>query len=120
MILDLTKSTLFKVNPDDRFAREYQIPKGVWTEVWKRYKLMDYTHADIKDYLFIKHMRNISYVSIGRWIVRTEIYSIANPLVQEGVKHVNSEIFRQFEQQLMNELVKELKSGVTTHSKTII
>ncbi len=120
MILNLTKSRLFKVNPDKRFSDEYSVPKGVWDEVWKRYKLHDYTHSDIKDYLFIKHVRNVSFVSIGRWIIRSEIYSIANPLIKEGIVHVNSEIFNQFEQQLMSELVREIKSGVSSHSKTII
>lgn len=120
MILDLTKSKLFKVNPDVRFSKEYAVPEGVWTEVWRRYKLMGYSQADIKDYLFIKYARGVSYTTIGRWIVRTEIFSIANPLIKKGVRHVNSEIFRAFEQQLMNELIKELKTGESVKSRTII
>jgi len=120
MILDITHSKLFNIDPDKRFAKEYSVPEGTWIEIWRRYKLLDYSHTDIKDYLFIKFARNLSYPAIQRWVIRTEIYGIANPLVKKGVVHVNSEIFREWEQNVMDELFKMIKSGASTTSKTII
>lgn len=120
MILDITQSKLFKVSPDVRFSKEYAVPLGTWIEVWRRYKLLGYLPKDIKDYMFIKYARNLSYNTIDRWIVCNEIYDIASPLIKKGVVHVNSDIFRDWEQNVMNELVKTLKSGSTSSSRSII
>lgn len=120
MIIDITQSKLFKLSPDIRFSKEYAVPLGTWIEVWRRYKLLGYNHSDIKDFLFIKHARNLSYSSIDRWIIRNEIYDITSPLIKKGVIHVNSEIFRDWEQNVMNELIKTLKSGASGNSKSII
>ncbi len=120
MIINITKSKLFNINPDERFSKEYSLPLGTWTKVWGQYKLLGYSNGDMRDYLFIKHARNLSYNSIDRWIIRTEIFSIANPLIKKGVQHVKSEIFKEWEQDVMNEILKTLKSGDSTSSKIII
>lgn len=120
MILDLTKSKLFSIDPDLRFCKEYAVPIGTWTECWRRYKLMGYSAGDIKDFVFIKRMRSLSYTTIDRWIFRTEIYSIVNPHLKKGVKHVNSDIFKEYEQEVINELVKKLKTGESNNSNIII
>ena len=120
MILDITKSNIFKVDPDIRFAEEWQVPKGTWLEVWRRYKLLGYSQSDIKDYLFVKYARNLEYSTIGRWIVRTEIYGITEPLIKKGVIHADSTIFREWEEDVMKEIVKSIRSGDSSHSKSII
>ncbi len=120
MIIDLTISKIFTRNLDNRFAREYALPAGVWLEVWRRYKLLEYSNGDLRDFLFIKYARNLNTTSMSRWIIRGEIYSIANPLIKKGVKHVNTEIFGEYEEFLMNELVKPLRNGATRKSDSII
>lgn len=120
MILNLTKSKLFKKHPDTRFSEEYTVPKGAWNEIWRRYKLLDYSPADIKDFVFVKYARSLSYPTISRWIFRTEIYSISAPLIKKGVVHANSEIFKEFEEELMNELLKTMQYDDTNSSRTII
>jgi hypothetical protein len=120
MILNIRKSNIFKTNPAERFAKEYQLPFEAWNEVWRRYKLLEYSHKDIKDYLFIKYARNLNPKSIDRWILRTEVYGIASPLIEKGVEHVNSEIFKQYEQQLMDYLFQTMKSSGQGQSRIII
>jgi hypothetical protein len=120
MLLDITKSTIFKLNPSIRFSKEYGLPKEVWYEFWRRYKFLDYSDSDLKDYLFLKYARNISYSAIGRWIMRGEVYMIAKPLIEDGVIHVNSNIFGNYEEYVMNELIKPLKNGASNKSESII
>lgn len=120
MIIDLTKSKIFTIEPDVRFSREYALPQGSWTAIWRRYKALDYSNEDMRDYLFIKHARNLNFISMDRWIVRSKIYEISGPLIKKGVKHVNSEIFGELEEIVMNELVKSLKNGATQKPKSII
>ena len=120
MVIDITQSKLFKLDPSIRFSKEYGLPKDVWHEVWRRYKLLDYSNGDLRDYLFLKYARNISYPAMGRWIMRGEIYIITKPLIVKGVVHVNSKIFGDFEEYVMNELVKPLKNGASNKAESII
>jgi hypothetical protein len=120
MIIDLSKSKLFTVHPDDRFAREYQVPKGVWTELWKRYKLMGYDVPELCEYFLIKTKIRASHRNINRWIVRTELYNIGSPVLKMGATKVNSEIFGFFEEIVLYEFTKHLRFSGTKNSKAII
>jgi len=120
MVINITKSKIFKLDPSIRFSKEYGLPKEVWNEVWRRYKLLDYSNGDIRDYLFIKYARNLSFMSMSRWISRGEIYMITKPLIEKGVQHVNSSIFGNYEEYVMNELVKPLKNGAIRQAESII
>jgi hypothetical protein len=120
MIIDLTQSRIFTCDPATRFAKEYQLPKGTWTELWRRYKLLEYTNGDLRDYMFLKYARNLSHPTMYRWLAKAEIYHIVNPLMKEGVKHVNTVIFGDLEEFVMNELVKSIKNGAIGVSKAII
>lgn len=120
MIINITISQLFTVDPAIRFSKEYGLPQDVWPEIWRRYKLLDYTRSDLHDYIFIKYARNLDNKAMRRWIERAEIYSITKPLVKMGVQHVNSSIFGDYEEYIMNELVKRIKDGGTSDSKSIL
>lgn len=120
MIINITKSKLFTLDPDIRFANEYALPHGTWIEVFRRYKLLNYSNGDLRDYVFIKHARNLGFNSMDRWIIRSEIYSIAKPLLRKGVQHVSSDIFGDLESYVMKELTKTLKSGSSGSSRSII
>lgn len=120
MIITISKSKLFKIDPAIRFASEYGIPKDVWYEVWRRYKILEYSNGDLRDYLFIKYARNLSFNAMDRWLRRGEIYAITKPLVTMGVQHVNSSIFGEHEDYVMNELVRPLKSGAIQKPESIL
>jgi hypothetical protein len=120
LIIDLSKSNLFTKDPDIRFAKEYGVPEGTWLELWRRYKLLDYSNGDLRDYLFVKCARNLSYTSMDRWIQRTEIYERARIVLMMGATMANTSIFGEFEQYVMNELTRNIKPGVSTDSRSII
>ncbi len=82
--------------------------------------MLEYSNGDIRDYLFLKYARNISYPAMGRWLSRGEIYMITKPLAEKGVVHVNSVIFGKYEEYVMNELVKPLKNGAIKKAESII
>ncbi len=120
MIINLTKSKIFTIEPSLRFAKEYGLSKDVWNEVWRRYKILDYSNGDIRDYLFLKYARNVGFDSMRRWLSRGEIYIITKPLIEKGVVHVNSAIFGKYEEYVMNELIKPLKNGASKKAESII
>ena len=120
MIIDITKSILFTKDPGIRFAKEYSLPKEIWPELWRRYKLLDYSNGDLRDYLFIKHARNLSYNSMNRWLMCGEIYMLSKPLLDKGVTTVNTVIFKDLEQYVVDELTKQLRFGRSLESKVII
>lgn len=120
MILNIRKSKIFTVDPAMRFAKEYGLPREVWNEIWRRYKHLEYSNGDIRDYLFLKYARSISYPAMGRWITRGEVYLITKPLIEKGVVHVNSVIFKDYEEYVMNELVKPLKNGAMNKADSIL
>ncbi len=120
MVIDITKSRIFTTDPSIRFSKEYGLPKEVWNEVWRRYKFLDYSNGDVRDYLFIKYARNLNFMSMKRWIARGEVYIISKPLIEKGVIHVNSRIFGDYEEYVMNELVRPLKDGANTKAESII
>jgi hypothetical protein len=119
MIIKISQSDLFKRDPDIRFAREYGLEKGFWKELWRRYKLLGYTSQELAEYYELKTKRTANLTSIRRWIWRTEIYSIARPAIDMGAQAVNSKLFGQFEQELIKELHKNIKTSVNKNPKTI-
>jgi hypothetical protein len=120
MIINLLKSKIFTDDPDVRFAKEYGVPQGVWKEILRRYKIMDYSPKDLRDYLFIKHARNLEYTTLARWIVRSEIYTLTKPVLDKGGRTVVSSFFGEHEEYIMNELTKQLKNGASKTSRSII
>ena len=120
MLLNITKSTIFKLDPSIRFSKEYGLPKDVWFEVWRRYKLLEYSNGDLRDYIFIKYARNLQHATMYRWLARGEIYMITKPLIEKGVVHVNSSIFKEYEEYVMNEITKPLRNGAIGKSESIL
>ena len=108
MIIHLNKSKLFTVEPAIRFGREFGVDNKIWLEIWLRYKLMDYNVSELCEYTHIKIGRRPSRKSIRRWIIRTELYSMARDVLKLGGTTVTSSYFGQYE----NEVIKELTRGM--------
>ena len=120
MIIYLTRSDLFTKDPDVRFAKEHRLPRGVWTLLWSRYKLMDYTIPELCELLDIKGRKKVTPKTMNRWIWRSEIYSIAHPLIEKGAQVTNTELFREYELELCKEILKNYKSSVQHKNKILL
>ena len=57
---------------------------------------------------------------MDRWLNRGEVFMITQPLIKEGIIHVNSKIFGDYEEYVMNELVKPLKNGAISKAESIL
>jgi hypothetical protein len=105
MIINLKKSSLFTENPVSRFAKEHH---DIWGEIWRRYISLGYSVRDICDYYHIKTGQRIQPQTIKRWIWRTEIYKLTEPIMEKGVELVKSSYFREHEERVIKELLKNI------------
>jgi hypothetical protein len=120
MIIHLKKSKLFTVDPAIRFSREYNVSPKIWNEIWKRHGLLGYDTDGLCGYFQYKTGRKPNAESIRRWIVRTEIYCLANHVMRMGVETVMSEYFGRFEQDLIKELTRNMRYSGKRNSRSIV
>lgn len=117
MLIKIKNSRLFTVNPSKRFAEEYNVPEELWIELWKRYKLLDYTIADLADYYHVKTNRLIKRRYIKRWIFLAEIYILTKPARDMKAEVINTALFGSLEQKVIDEITRHLRSGSTPNSR---
>ncbi len=120
MIIHLTKSKLFTVDPAIRFAKEYRVEPKLWNELWKRYGLLEYDYDGLCGYFTHKTGRRANARSLKRWIIRTEIYCKAQHIMGMGVRVVDSSYFGKFEDDLLDELTKGMRFGGKQDSRILV
>lgn len=120
MIIHLKKSKLFTVEPAQRFAKEYKVPKGIWYEIYKRHALLEHDSIALRGFFLLKTNKKLSDDALQRWIIRTEIYVRAQHVIRLGVEVADSSYFGQFEAPLLQELTRGMQFGVTRESRTIV
>jgi len=120
MIIQLTKSRLFTVEPAKRFAKEFDVDDKLWLEIWLRYKLMGYNIQELQEYTHIKVGRRPSAKCIRRWIIRTEIYSMARDVFKVGGSVVVSSYFGKYEQEVINEITRGMRFSGTKKPRIVL
>jgi len=119
MIILITKSEIFTTDPDIRFSRINGAPVGLWREMWRRHKILEYTFREMAEYYELKTKKQISRQNIKRWVLRTEIYSKTKPVIDKGCQSLNSEFFGDIEWFVIKEITKNLKSSVNKNIKVL-
>lgn len=119
MILNLSKSKLFTVDPARRFAVAHKVSKDLWPELWRRYKFYDYSTNEMCEIFYIKVGRPISKRVMKRWIFRMDVYLKTKPVLDKGARAVDSSFFGPMEQQVVEELLKHIKSGSIKNTKIL-
>lgn len=120
MIVHITKSKLFTIDPAIRFGREYGVEPQLWNEMWRRHTLLQYSTSELCEFFQFKVGKRPKAKSIKRWITRTEIYCLANHVGRMGVRVVQSEYFGKFEQDVIQELTKHMRFGGKQESRSIV
>lgn len=120
MILNLEESKLFTQHPDVRFAKHYKVPEGLWTEMWRRYRILEYEIRDLQDFFYVKTANEISYHMVKTWIWRTQVYMRAHEAMKHGARAVSSEWFGDLEHDLLVQLLKNAKSGKSKEVHVIV
>lgn len=113
-------SQLFTTHPARRFANKYAVPETMWMELWKRYKMLEYTPAEMAEYFQIKTGKSIKKRQVKRWVFLTEIFAITKPARDMGAQVVNTEIFGIYEGKVIDEIMKHIKSGGTKNCNIIV
>ena len=120
MLVKLLESKLFTVDPAIRFAKEYKVSPKLWNEIWKRHALLEYDIDGLCGYFQYKTNRRPNPRALRKWIVRTEIYCRANHIIRMGQRVVDSQYFAAFEQQLIEELTRNMRYSGHKDSRSIV
>lgn len=120
MIIHISKSKLFTIDPAKRFAKEYSCEPAIWEQLWRRYKLLEYDIEGLCGYFVIKTGRVPSATAMRRWIVRAEIYHRAQEAREKGTRVVDSSFFGIFEVDVIKEATRHLKFGEAQDSRILL
>lgn len=120
MLIRIKQSQLFNTPPSKRFASQYNVPEALWHEIWRRYKLLDYSIADLADLFHLKANRPIKRRYMKRWIFLQDIYTIVKPARDMGAEVVNTELFGPLEHRVIEEVTRHMKTGDTRNCRIIL
>lgn len=120
MLIKIKNSRLFNTSPSKRFANEYGVSEELWNELWKRHKVLEYTIADLSDFYFVKTGNRIRRRGIKRWLFLTEIYVMTKPARERGAEVINTDMFGNLEQRVVEEITRHMKSGDTQNSRIML
>ncbi len=119
MLIKLKSSKMFTEDTAIRFAQEYQVKPRMWNEIWKR-SLAGYDCEALAGYFIYKTRKQIDARAIRLWLAKTEIYCRANHLMLMGVRVVQSEYFAEYEDFLVKEVLRNMKSSRTQDSRIMV
>lgn len=119
MIINITKSILFTVDPDKRFAKQYNHPDGTLKEIYRRHKLLEYTTKELCEFYEMKTGVRPTPKAIKRWMWRCDVYAMTLPILEKGAETVVSSFFKQHEWKVIKEITKNI-SSVQHNTKTLI
>jgi len=105
MYIDINRN-LFKEDPAERFSVYFKCSPDVWRKVWHRYKFLDYTKEEAREYLSMILRVPIEQRPFNRWAERTEVYLKAQIALDKGIKQVNSNFFGKHKDFVENEINK--------------
>lgn len=91
--IELT-SPIFKIKPTIKFGETMGVSPFFWENMWYRYKYLGYTRRDLKEWFQLKSGKHISKKTIGRWILRQELYDDAKLAMKAGAKIVTITYFK--------------------------
>lgn len=120
MIIKLQASKLFTQDPAERFAKEFNVKESVWNELWKRHMVLEYTPQELCEYLLIKTGKKTNPRTMSRWVMRSEVYFKANPVVKMGAETVMSEFFGELEGFVIGEVVRQMRFSGAKSSRILL
>lgn len=119
MIIKIQESKVFTVNPAKRFADVYKISGDIYDELWRRYRMLEYSIPELCELFYIKVGRPINKMSMDRWMFRGRIYTRAQEAIKKGALGVDSSFFGDLEERLVNELFDHVRDGFTSSIRVL-
>ena len=119
MIIKVKESQLFLTDPAVRFANTYKVSDDIYRDLWKRHVLLEYTISELCEVFYIKVGKPINKRSMSEWIFRGKVYSKVKDKIKHGALAINSDIFEELEQRVLNELFKHVRCGDTKSVRSL-
>lgn len=120
MIIHITKSKLFTLDPAIRFSNRYRVKKKVFHELYRRYGLEQYDMDGLCGYFQYKTGRKPDKDVIKLWLMKTEIYGKAQHALRMGVRVVDSQFFGEYEEFVIKETTRHLRNGEAQNNRTLV
>lgn len=120
MLVKLRNSRLFDTDPTRRFAKEYGVDESIWLELWKRYKVLDYTIDEMVEYFTIKTHKTIRARQIRRWIFLTDVFALTKPAREKKALVISTEMFGKLEKRVIDEITRGVRHSGVKKPHTIV
>jgi len=109
MYIDI-KKRIFKTDPAKRFAKYHKCDENTWRNVWYKYKMLEYTKNEAKEYLTLLINTPVTHKKFNRWVERTEVYLKSQIAIQKGAITIHTDFFGKHKTFVEKELTKNNKS----------
>lgn len=119
MIIKLTHSKLFTTDPAQRFADTYKVTPDIFKELWRRYRMLEYSISELCELFYIKAGRPMKKRTMDEWMFRARVYMHAQKALDKGAEAVNTDFFGELEERLVSELFENLKRRKTNSIKVL-
>lgn len=120
MLVKLRNSQLLFHDPSKRFARTYGVPEQLWVELWKRYKVLEYSVPELVEYFNIKSHKSVRPRQIKRWLFLTEVFILTKPAREKGALVISTDMFGKLERKVIDELTRGMRECGSKKSNIIV
>lgn len=118
MLIHVVQSKIFTEDPAIRFAERYSVDSKIFHELYRRHELTD--DDGLLGYFQYKTGKTIHPKAMKRWIFRAKVYARSKDVIKMGVRVINSEYFGDLEEELVKELIKNMRFNGKKDSRTLL
>lgn len=120
MLVKLRHSRIFDTDPTRRFSWQYKVDENMWMELWKRYKVLDYTVPEIVEYFQLKTGKDITTRQVKKWIFLTEVFALTKPAREKRAEVFDTSLFGKLEKKVIVEITRSMKFCGVKRSNIIL
>ena len=113
MIIDLGRR-IFVVHPDKRFSSQNHVPEGTLLDLHHRYKKLEYSIGDLKEFLYIRTRKDIDRKTLWLWMQSIDIYTRAQMARKVRAKYVTPEFFGEKNKQTIIRIFSKAQEPIVT------
>lgn len=106
---------MFQVSPSERFSKSLHVEGQIWKDLWYRYKYLEYSPSECREWFLIKTKKEIGVWQLLRWMKRQEIYLLAQEVKDFDTIHISH--FGDLKEDVYFLLTKNKKHGSSNNSK---
>lgn len=120
MLIKLYSARILSQDPTKRFAKRHNVDEGIWLELWKRYKILDYSVDEMSEYFTLKTKKILKPRQIRRWIFLSEVYTLTKPAREKGARVISTEMFGPLEEKVVLEITRGMRECGSKKSNILV